>query len=538
MLTCSRVAAVLFIWVLAAGGSSAQEDRSMAPLRHSSPAITLHTTTRMVLTDVTVTDAHGNPVQGLKRSDFHIFDDGKPQTIQSFTEHRTTPVAEMANVSVAPGVYSNSFLNRLPPVLNIILIDTTNLEIVDQMYLRYKLDQFIKHLPPGEPLAVYLNTGPHAFLLQNFTSDHALLLNAIHEAIPRFPPTGREYFSDLETLYKVAVNFDGYPGRKNILWFSGGSTLFLIDNPSLVGGLSPTLGGLRQEDPAAQRAIYDLLQIERIAVYPVDARGLMTAFGAPTFYSRTGQQALMDNAARATGGHAYYNNNDLDLIAERWVHNSGDFYTLTYSPSNFKMNNKWHDVSVKLNAGVPRYKLSYRRGYFADGSIASKRASMKWRRRLLAHGGTADQQDLDKKPIIFEAEIKPASEMPAGAVVAEAPSSAKPKRGTVAYVVRYELPARSFATQVVKGKTEIVLGVGVIAFRADGSKDAGIADRVTLSINPEKLRLYPDAELPVYQRITLRKGLSYLYLAAWDMNSGRIGTLQIPVQVADAARSR
>ena len=246
----------------------------------------------------------------------------------------------------------------------------------------------------------------------------------------------------------------------------------------------------------------------------------------------------MDDAARATGGHAYYDNNGLDLIAEHWVHNNGDFYTLTYSPSNFKMNNKWHKVRIKLDAVGPKYSLSYRRGYFADNTIEGKHPSKKWRRRLLASGGTVDQQDLDKKPIIFEAEIKPASEMPPGPVVANASSSGKLKRGTLAYVIRYELPARSFATRVVNGKTEIVLGVGVIAFKRDGSKDAGLADRIAISVNPDKLRLHPGFVIPVDQRIYLHKGQSYLYLAAWDMNSGRLGTLQIPLQVAEPGKAR
>jgi VWFA-related protein len=42
----------------------------------------------VVLTDVVVTDKHGNPVTGLTRSDFRIMDNGKAQTLASFEEHR------------------------------------------------------------------------------------------------------------------------------------------------------------------------------------------------------------------------------------------------------------------------------------------------------------------------------------------------------------------------------------------------------------------------------------------------------------------
>jgi VWFA-related protein len=524
MLNRFLIAASIFTCVLVLLAVPAGAQTATAAPSQKQPTFTLRTTARIVLTDITVTDAKGNSIRGLKQSDFHIFDNGKPQSILSFTEHTTTPVAAMPQTSVAPGVFSNSFLDHLPPVLNIVLIDTTNLEIVDQMYLRYKLDQFIKQLPPGEPLAIYLNTGPHSLLLQNFTSDHTLLLNAIHEAIPRFPPTGREYYSDLSALYKVAVNFGEYPGRKNILWFTGGSTLFLNDDPR-------TLGGLPQEDPAAGRAIYDILQTGRIAVYPVDARGLQVVFGEANFINLASQHGLMNDAAQATGGHAYYDNNGLDLIAEHWLRDSGDFYTLSYSPSDFAMNNKWHKVRIQLNHNGPKYFLSYRRGYFADGSITGKRPSGKWRTRLLANGGTIKLRDQQRKPIIFQVEIKPASEISSGPIVAGVSPSARPKRGTIPYVIHYELPASSFATNVVDGKTEIVFGVGVIAFKGDGSKDAGLASRVTLTVNPSKLRENPDFKIPVDQRINLHKGQSYLYLAAWDMNSRRLGTLQVPLRV-------
>jgi VWFA-related protein len=525
MLNRICVAAVLFACVLASFSILSRAQSSGAAQTQQKPAFTLHTTTRIVLTDVTVTDAKGNPVNGLRQSDFHIFDNDKPQSILSFTEHTTTPVAATPKVSAAPGVYSNSFLSHLPPVLNIILIDITNLEFVDQMYLRYKLDQFIKQLPQDEPLAIYLNTGPHSLLLQDFTSDHALLLNAIHEAIPRFPPTGREYYSDLATLYKVAVHFDEYPGRKNVLWFTGGSTLFLNDDPT-------RLGGFAQEDPAAERAIYDILQTGRIAVYPVDARGLQVIFGEASIFSLSSQHGLMNDAARATGGHAYYNNNGLDLIAEHWLRDSGDFYTMSYSPSDFAMNNKWHKVKIQLNHSGPKYFLSYRRGYFADGSIAGKHPSSKWRTQLLADGSAVERHDLRRIPIIFQVEIKPASEIPPGAIVAGVSPSVKPKRGTIPYMIHYELPARSFATNVINGKTEIVLGVGVISFKRDGSRDSALAARITITVNPDKLRQQPDLKIPVDQRINLHKGQSYLYLATWDMNSGRIGTLQVPLRVS------
>lgn len=523
VLNCSRIGIFTFACLLVMPRSPLLAQTSDVPPlpQAQQPTFTFKTTTRIVLTDVTVTDVKGNPVYGLKQADFHIFDNGKPQKLLSFKEHRTMPVASLPQVSSAPGVYSNSFLEHLPPVLNIIVIDTTNLEIVDQMYLNYKLTQFIKRLPAGEPLAVYWRTGPYSILLQNFTSNHALLLAAVHKALPHFPPTGREYYSDLATLYKIALDFGQYPGRKNILWFTGGSTLFLRADPM-------DLGGITYLDPNTARIVYDLLESGRIAVYPVDARGLTGHEG----FRMLAQHGMMSDTAEATGGHAYYDNNGLDLIAEHWLKTSGSFYTLTYSPSDFEFNNKWHKVTVTLDTDGRKYYLSYRRGYFADGTNTDGRSSKGLRTRLLADGTSVNRPDIRSVPIIFQAKIEPASQMSPGWLVVGSSKPAKPKRGTIPYVIRYQLPAKSFATNVINGKTQIVLGVGVIAFNQDGSREDGVADRVSLTVNPENLRRNPGIQIPIDQHIDLHKGQSYLYLAAWDMNSGRVGTLQVPVQVA------
>ena len=62
--------------------------------------------------------------------------------------------------------------------------------MVDQMYLNEELTKFLNEQPEGQPLAIYLRAGSRCFLVQNFTSDRKLLLDAVHKAIPRFPPMG------------------------------------------------------------------------------------------------------------------------------------------------------------------------------------------------------------------------------------------------------------------------------------------------------------------------------------------------------------
>ena len=101
---------------------------------------------------------------------------------------------------------------------------------------------------------------------------------------------------------------DQIPGRKNVLWLSGGSSLYLT-------------GRARTHRPhdGEWRAIYDELETQRIAIYPIDVRGLMlvtyslSASHLPVMdqTSTPEQHGLMSEIAQATGGRAVYNNNGI-----------------------------------------------------------------------------------------------------------------------------------------------------------------------------------------------------------------------------------
>lgn len=106
-------------------------------------------------------------------------------------------------------------------MFNVLLLDTTNLNMADQMYLSYELSKFLNTLKPKKYLAIYMRNGAMTVPLQAFTNDPTQLSTAIHKALPRFMPTGREYQSDVQTLDQMVGYLEQLPGRKNILWFSG-----------------------------------------------------------------------------------------------------------------------------------------------------------------------------------------------------------------------------------------------------------------------------------------------------------------------------
>ena len=305
------------------------------------------------------------------------------------------------------------------------------------------------------------------------------------------------------------------PGRKNVIWFSGGPILSLWPDELVL------------QNDAALREVYDELDQERIALYPVDARGL-------TVFHRLGmaaQQGEMEELARATGGHAYYNTNGLAEAATQVLTDGGSFYTLTYSPGNFSYNNKWHSVRVAVEGG---YHLSYRQGYFADASMAPPEQPAKSRTRLTLDGDKVEVlPQLRSVPIIFQAHVLPTSD-PAVAAQPAASGTIPPppqKKGKIPYSIRYLLPLDAFTQTDVDGEKRVALGVGIIAFNRDGSTVVKNGDRVTLTLNRDSLREHPTAPIAIDEQVYLQKGDEYLYLAVWDTATGRLGTLQIMLDV-------
>jgi len=490
------------------------------------PAFTLHANTRLVLTDVTVTDHDGNPLRNLRKSAFHVFDGNAPQDIASLEEHTSTALAETpAPAPPQPrGTYNNDFILHPPPVLDIVLLDVTNLELEDQMYLSYQLTKFLNALPAGQQLAIYERYGANTVLLQNFTSDRKLLLDAAHRGLPRIPPTGREYLNDLDTLQQLGLYLSGLPGRKNILWFSGGSTLYLNQDPT----------STPMEDQALIRRIYDSLEANRIAIYPIDARGLTANSGS----AMINQHFRMNEVAEATGGHAFYNNNGLQQMAAHITSSGGDFYTLTYSPSNYKEDKKWHKVRVSLD--TPGYSLGYRHGYFADGVNTTPQAAPKTLRTLLAGGASEGTSNSSGRsgPIVFQARVLPSTDPEAHP--APHVSGPKPKsvHGGIPYSIQYTVPAPDLSLSSVDGHASFKVILAAFVFNQYGTVVDRRVQRFTVSVNLAQLQEHPSVGVPLDQQLLLTSGPLYLLLAVVDESSGRSGNVQIALDVPSRPKSQ
>src|ERR1039458_9063071 len=83
--------------------------QSPAPTPQEAP--TFRVTAREVLLDVLVIDKSGQPVTGLKASDFSVTEEGEAQVIRRVSEHHAMNADEMSKLTSAPSLPPNTFSN-------------------------------------------------------------------------------------------------------------------------------------------------------------------------------------------------------------------------------------------------------------------------------------------------------------------------------------------------------------------------------------------------------------------------------------------
>lgn len=417
-------AAIVILLLLTRSLFSAQTPPSPRKNPSSSPASNqanvVKVNTRLITVDVIVTDSHGNPVRGLGQSDFQVFEGrGVEQKIARFEFVDTSvnpPGPEPSALPTGPHIYSNLQAARLKVPPTAILMDALNTSLFHQMQVRRDMILFLKKLPPDTPVAVFL-LGHTVHVVQNFTTDPKLLQaavdrarradNVLQEPNPQDDANSaslaaqqmnaprdviqalqdfesQEYleFMDVrvsetaDAMRAIAKYLGGYPGRKNLVWFSEAFPIWI--EPTTDFGSDPFMGSTTYQGKVREAA--DALTDAEVAVYPVDARALE----GPQAYSasngsvpsgdiggalsredslRINSQATMEAVADQTGGQVCKNTNDLSGCVQHALDEGSAYYELSYYPENVKWDGHFQKITIKIDRkGV---KLAYRRGYFA-----------------------------------------------------------------------------------------------------------------------------------------------------------------------------
>jgi VWFA-related protein len=373
------------------------------------PKVEFRSESVLIQVPVVVTNKSGDHIHGLSKEDFSVFENGKPQTVSTF-EELTASSGKLAAPVVPAGQFRNLALDG-PQPRNVVVIalDTVNTPFLDQAYGRQELVKFLaRNVDSGQVLALMLITSHGLRVVQGLTGDPAHLAEALKKAGAESPALdtlssdaqesvigggpqfgqsqgavgGDPVLAGLDNFLKygdsveaqfmqqnaiettmnaflgIAWSLSGVPGRKSLIWATGGFP-FAMDSPSTVPG-----GYLSQLYERTMLALNEA----QVSVYPVDIRGLVNTSifaDAKRSGSVTGlnasrqlsnrqwlQQAKVDTLndfADMTGGKAFYNTNDLAGSFKRAADDGASYYLVGYYLDTHNNKPGWRKLQVKLD---------------------------------------------------------------------------------------------------------------------------------------------------------------------------------------------
>jgi VWFA-related protein len=408
----------LSLW-LAAIAVSAQNAPQPPPIAVS---------TRLVQVGVIVRDKNGS-VADLRKEDFTVLDRGKPQTISIFSTDAAFAAQQPPERPLPPNTFSDlpHYGAVVPRSVTIVLLDNLNTLYSSVAQSKYEhspywvedlalqnaknhLAAFIKQLSPQDRVAIY-GLRHSLYVLCDFTSNRDELLTILRNYDTR-PLTNREIVEpgntmiitgghdnpradifrqggkfengasarlasgandtrSIETmaaLEAIAAHVANFPGRKNLVWLTANL-------------------------PFSGAAMAQVLSPANIAVYPVDARGLLNRSpmvladipGTADADDVSGASGHMDNMpaqssqpigittmqelADETGGQAFVNTNDVTGAIRKAVEDSAVTYTLGFYIDRDALDGKFH--AIKLEVRGKGLTVRYPKGYFAFPDTAA-----------------------------------------------------------------------------------------------------------------------------------------------------------------------
>jgi len=566
--------------------------------------------TELVVMDVSVTDARGIPLKGLHASDFTLMENGKPQAIKIFESHGSQAGGPVAAENPLPtGTFTNRLAAAPDAPLSIFLFDLLNTPPQDQAYSRAQMLQFLRGMPRGKHLAVFV-LGTHLEIVQGFTDDAEGLVKtaekvmrqtspmlttqaqqqqdrgfseeakryAMPSVIPNAPGAqaaaivasikqaenvfeseraaadatmegvqeNQRIMMTLDSLETIARTVSAYPGRKNLVWLSGSfeirlrpssnNYLNVLNRTTQAGAPVSDLNNNTPYDDAI-RAVTTVLAKSRIAVYPIDVRGLQTggvdiSVGTdqsrhmvdpedPNAFNqllseqstlRSDEQNSMIDLAEQTGGHVFLNNDVLGSIG-RSLDEGSNYYTLAYTPEKNENDKNFRRVEIELNRGS--VKLAYRPGYYPTAPHDSVKQSGA---HMLA---VAMQPGLPQSTMLL---------LTARVLLPDATSKA------VRIDYRIDLGRVNF-TDTADNQKRALLDCMAVALDEKGNIAGQVANTMDATLPPQEFQALLRTGLTMHQELVLMPGTYDLRVGVLDRASQRIGTINIPLVVSEETKT-
>jgi len=310
----------------------ADKKPSQAPKEDVPQAPSLSIDVDLVNFDVVVTDQSGNPISGLEKSHFKVFDNDVEQTISNFSPAEAPlTVVILAEFSETFGYYYSDVIG---PAAG-----------------------FIQSLRPDDWGAlIAFDLRPE--ILVDFTKNKAELFDGLRRMqIPAYRETAL-----YDAVYDTLERLDRVDGKKAIFLLSTGLDTNLSKH---------TYGEALKKAETSDTMIYAISMGQLARLY---MEGRMGGLGEITFLQADN---VMRSLADATGGTSFFPRfqGEYPNIYQLVSANLRNEYSLGFVPSVRKLDGKFHKLRVEVppqdvdHKGKPqKLKVRHKKGYYAPKS--------------------------------------------------------------------------------------------------------------------------------------------------------------------------
>ena len=551
----------------------------------ANPHVTIQSNVRVVLLDVLVTDKDGKPATGLTQDDFRILEDGKQQKIASFKEHNGATVSVAEPPKLPKDVYTNYTELQNADSINVILMDALNTQVQDQSFVHQQVIKYLKTIPAGARVAIF-TLSSRLRMVQGFTTDSSQLLAVLNEpklgtprqsallpttheqqadediikTIEEYSPSGfiRELLAEqtltltqnrvwmtLGAFQEIAHYLSAFPGRKNVIWVSGAFPISIFPDETLP---NPSRSQITFTDEIKKTT--NLCAAAQMAIYPVATQGLTSyasyqANGAQLSQDRGsiqtqkmvgsldkentglfGQRATIETVAKETGGQAFHDTNDLKEVLARVTDLGMHYYSLSYSPTNTKIDGRFRSTHVEVTNG--KYKLAYRQGYYATDP-KSDSASSGSQDPLLPLLGMGLP---DLSQIVYTLRVSPAETQAQKPVGVSSPA----KGPTIVCALDFGISLYHMKLDALPdGRKRVQLKLRAVAYDDAGKPISLSEDQADLALPPAVFAEVQQTGIHIPLEIKLPANASvHLRTGVYDVDSGNAGTLGIVLKTGEA----
>jgi len=291
----------------------------------------------MVVLTFQVTDNKGHYVNGLKPTDFRIYEDGIMQTVSTFAEGAKAPLQVESDGTMHPIVDGKK--DALPGIekpdmlagTNVfVLFDTSNFMYKGFVYAEDAIADFVRGMDKADSVAVY-TFSRNLSRAANLTRDHSEAITGLRKAVA----------GDDTALYNALLlalrDAAKVPGRKVVIVFSNGP-----DNASMV---APDDVRAVAEDEGIPIYVISTSEVNKDPISSGVFRRLAARTGGKSYFAKTWQKQV----------------EAFEDIRE----DLGNSYTITYYPKP-NPNDGFRKIAIEpVNDPGKKWRIKSRPGYRA-----------------------------------------------------------------------------------------------------------------------------------------------------------------------------